>query len=315
LNYGDLVSVVVPVFNRAHLVSRTVGSVSAQSYRNIEILVVDDCSTDDIETAVAALRDDRVRLVKRSRNGGVAAARNTGVAEAKGEMVAFFDSDDICVFDRIERQVRLYLAQPSDYIGVYSSRLFYNDVSEGTYGRSASHIKPLPNERPLSGDIAGRTMRGNIINFPSLMAKRSALLAAGPSDELLRNNVDWDLCLRLTQQGKFAFEPEPLVLTPTALKDEVIAQRISRSSRYKAFSYVRIAGKLRRRKPSPDILSKHHATAGLALVDQRHSGRARRFFKAALHFSPVSPKVWAHYLLTFFPGLHAAIRNRRSKKP
>jgi glycosyltransferase involved in cell wall biosynthesis len=315
LQYGDLVSVIVPVFNRAHLLGRTVGSVCSQSYKNIEILIVDDCSTDAIEEAVAALGDARVRLVKRARNGGVAAARNTGVDEAKGALVAFFDSDDICVFDRIERQVRLLLAQPSDYIGVYCARLFYNDVEESNYVRTACHIRPYPHETPLSGDISRRTMQGNIINFPGLLVRRTALLAAGPSDELLRNNVDWDLCLRLTQQGKFAFEPEPLILTPTALKAEVIAQRISRSSRYKTFSYVRITGKLRRRQADPKVLAGHHATAGRVLISQGYPERARRFFRASIKNEPLSFKMWGHFLLSYFPGLHAAIRNRRSKKP
>lgn len=313
MQYGDLVSVIVPVFNRAHLLSRTVGSVCSQSYRNIEILIIDDCSTDAIEDAVAALGDERVRLVKRAQNGGVAAARNTGVEEAKGELVAFFDSDDICVFDRIERQVRLFLAQPADYIGAYCARLFYNDVEESNYTRTACHIRPYPHEAPLSGNIANRTMQGNIINFPGLLVRRSALLAAGPSDELLRNNVDWDLCLRLTQQGKFAFEPEPLILTPTALKAEVIAQRISRSSRYKTFSYVRITGKLRRRKAAPRILAGHHATAGRVLIAEGYPTRARRFFKAAIGNQPLSPKIWGHYMLSFTPRLHATIRNLRRR--
>jgi glycosyltransferase involved in cell wall biosynthesis len=310
-----LVCVIVPVFNRAHLLDRTVGSVCAQSYRNLEILVVDDCSTDNIEDAVAALGDPRVRLIKRAQNGGVAAARNTGVEAAKAELIAFFDSDDICVFDRIERQVRRLLASPDDYVGTYSSRLFYIDVEESTYPRSGSHIRPMPDETPLGGDIGHRTLSGNIINFPALMVRRSALLAAGPSDELLRNNVDWDLCLRLTRQGKFAFEPEPLILTPTAIKEEVIAQRVSRSATYKARSFVRITGKLRHQKIDPLILAKHHESAGRALLLQDRLGFARKFFKAALASRPFAPKLWAHYLLSYTPGLHAAVRGLRRRQP
>jgi hypothetical protein len=237
------------------------------------------------------------------------------VREANGELIAFFDSDDICVFDRIERQAALLRALPADYIGVYSTRLFYNDVEEATYSRMACHVRPFAHEAPLSGDIAKTTLRGNIINFPSLLVRKSALLAAGPSDELLRNNVDWDLCLRLTRQGKFGFDPEPLILTPTALKAEVAAQRISRSARYKAQSFVRVTGKLRRQGVPGPILAGHYLSAARYLIQQGRYGFARRFLRAALALKPVLPKAWAHYLLSYTPALHNKVKSLRKRKP
>lgn len=313
MDSDDLISVVVPVYNRAHLVARTIGSVCTQSYRNLEILLIDDCSTDAIEEAVAALGDSRVRLVRRARNGGVAAARNTGVEEARGELIAFFDSDDICVFDRIERQAALLRSLPADYIGVYSTRLFYNEVDEAIYSRMVCHVRPFAHETPLSGDIAQRTLQGNIINFPSLLVHKSALLAAGPSDELLRNNVDWDLCIRLTRQGKFGFDPEPLILTPTALKAEVVAQRISRSARYKAQSFVRVTGKLRRQGVPRPILAGHYLTAGRYLIQQGKHGSAQRFLRAAIDLKPIFPKAWGHYILSHTPVLYSRVKALRKR--
>jgi glycosyltransferase involved in cell wall biosynthesis len=311
LQYGDLVSVIIPVFNRAHLIDQTVGSVCMQTYRNLEILIVDDCSTDGIEGAVKALCDSRIRLVRRVRNGGAAAARNTGLLEARGELVAFFDSDDICVCDRIERQVRLMIAQPIDYVGVYSARLFYNDVDERSYGRSTCHIRPYANEAPLSGELYQRTIRGNIINLPAFMARKSAVLAAGAFDELLRNNEDWDLCIRLTRLGKIGFLPAPLVLTPTALKAEVISQRVSRSATYSTSSFVRITGKLRRAEVEKATLSIHHASAGLSLLHRGRPRFARMYFRRSLREKPFAPRVWAHYLFSFTPRVHTVIRNLR----
>jgi glycosyltransferase involved in cell wall biosynthesis len=298
----------MPVFNRAHLVPRVVGSLCAQSYRNLEILIVDDCSTDDIENAVAALNDPRVRLVRRARNGGVAAARNTGVAEAQADWIAFHDSDDICTHDRIELSVRRLAELPEEYIGVYGMRLIYNEVSEATYGAMRVYVRPFAGEHPLSGDLAARTMVNNILNFPTLLVKKSALLAAGPSDELLRKNVDWDLSLRLTRQGKFGFVTEPLILTPTSLDPNVSAQRVSRSARQGARSYARITGKLKRQGFGGAPLAQHYATTARYLLQVNRPRFARRFLRASLDLVPMQPKLWAHLALSHVPALHARLR-------
>ena len=308
MKYGDVISVVMPVFNRAHLVPRIVGSLCAQSYRNLDIVIADDCSTDDIAGAIAALNDPRVRLVRRTKNGGVGAARNTGVAAAHGAYIAFHDSDDICTQDRIELSVRAMVDLPDDYIGVYGVRLIYNEVSAANYGRMAAFVRPFPHETPLSGDLAQRTMVNNIINFPTMLVKKSALLAAGPSDELLRKNVDWDLCLRLTRQGKFGFVPEPLILTPTSLDLGVSGARVSRSVRQGARSYARITGKLKRAGLTGAPLAAHYATTARYLLRMSRPHFARRYLRAALTITPGKPRLWVHLLLSHAPGLHAMFR-------
>jgi glycosyltransferase involved in cell wall biosynthesis len=311
LKYGDLISVVMPVYNRAHLVARVVGSLCAQTYRNLEILIVDDCSTDDIEGAIVALNDPRVRLVRRARNGGVAAARNTGVAAATADWIAFHDSDDFCTADRFDLSVRAMEQLPADYIGVYGARLIYTEVDEAGYGAQKLYMRPFPHQTPLSGDISARTVTGNIINFPTLLVRKSALLVAGPSDELLRKNVDWDLCLRLTRQGKFGFVPEPLVLTPTSLDPAVSSARVSRSVRQGARSYVRITGKIRRAGYVGPALAAHYATTARYLLRLGRPRLARRFMRAALVLDMVKPKLWLHYVFSFAPGLHAKLRQHK----
>jgi glycosyltransferase involved in cell wall biosynthesis len=315
LDAPELVSIVVPVFNRAHLVARSVGSLLNQSYRNLEVILVDDCSTDDIEAAVKAIGDPRVRLVRRQKNGGAAAARNTGLAAANGNLIAFHDSDDICTFDKIERQVALLKGLPDDYIGVYTAVIFHYSLSENDYSRMKAYVRPFPHEAPLSGDLAERTLRGNSFNLPTLLVKKSALVAAGPSDELMRNNVDWDLALRLTRQGKLGFIPEPLYLTQIFLSQSVNSKRISRSSRYSAASFVRISGKLRHAGYAGPYLSGHYASAARHLLRIGHAGFARRFFRAALAVTPMKPRLWVHYGLTYMPALHVKLQNRRRVHP
>ena len=303
-----LVSVVMPIYNRAHLVPRVVGSLCAQTYPNLDIVIADDCSTDDLPAAIAALNDPRVRIVRREMNGGVAAARNTGVAAARGALIAFHDSDDYCTADRIDLSVRALLALSKDYIGIYGARLIYNEVNESNYELMRTEILPRPGAGPLSGDLSGRTTQGNILNFPTLLVTAEALSAAGPSDVLLRKNVDWDLSLRLTRQGKFGFVPEPLVLTPTSLDPDVSAARVSRSVRQGARSFIRISGKLRRHGVDGTVLARHYGTAGRYLMRLDRPRFARRFFRASLAKDPVQPKTWGHYLISLLPGLYSRLR-------
>jgi glycosyltransferase involved in cell wall biosynthesis len=301
----------MPVYNRAHLVPRVVGSICAQTYRNLEIIVVDDASTDAVADALAALNDPRIRLLQHERNQGVAAARNTGVAAARGDWIAFHDSDDLCIHDRIERSARRLAELPRDYVGVYGTRIYHSIVSVSDYGKMRTHVRPFAGEHPLTGDLAARTMENNILNFPTLLVKRSALLAAGPSDPLLRKNVDWDLSLRLTRQGKFDFLPDPLVMTPYPLDADTIAKRVTGSKLHGARSYARITGKLRRQGFGGGPMAAHYATAARYLLLLGRPGFARRFLRASLAQAPLRPKVWALLGLSYFPSSLDRLHRKR----
>ena len=312
MQYGTLISVVMPVYNRIDVLPRVVSSILGQSYPHFELIVVDDCSTEDVAAALAVFDDPRIRLVRRATNGGAAAARNTGVAAARGDWIAFHDSDDHCTHDRLELSLRAMAALPDDYIGVYGARVIYNEVDEADWNRSAIRIIPGPGARRLTGDLAEITMRGNIINFPTLMVRKAALEAAGPSDPKLRKNIDWDLCLRLTRQGRIGFVPEPLILTPTPLEAAKNAARVSRSARQGARSFMRITRKLRRQGVEATILAPHYATAGRYLMRVGRPRAARRFFAAALARHDPAPRISirlaGNYLLSFMPGLHQRLR-------
>jgi len=300
----------MPVYNRAHLVPRVVSSICAQTYRNLEIVIVDDCSTDAIEDAVAAIADPRIRLLRHARNGGVAVARNTGVAAATGDWIAFHDSDDICVHDRIELSARRLAGLPADYIGVYGTRLYYSIVSVPDYGRMRTHTRPFAGEHPLTGDLAERTMENNILNFPTLLVKKSALLAAGPSDPLLRRNVDWDLSLRLTRQGKFDFLTETLILTPYPLDSATREKRVTGSKLHGARSFVRVTGKLRRQGFGGRPMAAHYTTAARYFLRLDRPGFARRFLRASLALVPLQPKVWGMYALSYVGGSYVWLRRK-----
>jgi glycosyltransferase involved in cell wall biosynthesis len=311
LKHGELISVVIPIFNRAHMVPRVIGSVLAQSYRNLDIVIVDDCSTDDIVEAVAALNDPRVRLIRRDRNGGAGACRNTGVDAARADWIAFHDSDDLCTFDRIELSVQKMMTLPKEYVGVYGAILLYTEVREEDYGKKQTRLLPRPSEPRLSGDMSARTRQGNVMNLPTILVQKQALLAAGPSDERLRRNVDWDLCLRLTRQGHFGFVPEFLVLSPNPIDPVLASRKVTRSDLHGARSFVRITGKLRHDGMTGPHLADHYASAGRYLLRIKRPSFARRYLRASLQQDFWHPRIWAHYLLSFAPGLHSRLRKAK----
>lgn len=101
----DFVSVVIPTYNRAHLIKRSAMSVLNQTYSNLELIIVDDGSTDNTEDVVKSINDNRVIYIKQS-NQGACAARNNGIDHAKGEFIAFQDSDDVWHEDKLEKQLK-----------------------------------------------------------------------------------------------------------------------------------------------------------------------------------------------------------------
>lgn len=110
-DYG-LVSIITPNWNCANFVAETIRSVQAQTYQNWEMIMVDDCSTDDSCAVIApfAEADPRIRLLKNEKNSGAAVSRNYALREAKGRWIAYLDSDDLWTFDKLEKQLEFMVA-------------------------------------------------------------------------------------------------------------------------------------------------------------------------------------------------------------
>ena len=123
-----MISIVIPLWNKAPYVGRCLDSVAAQTYRDFEAVVVDDGSTDDGPERVAAYADGRIRLVRQP-NGGVAVARNRGVSEARGEWVAFLDADDEWAPDHLATLVDLMARYP--HCGMVSASYWLHHDATG----------------------------------------------------------------------------------------------------------------------------------------------------------------------------------------
>ena len=194
------VSVVVPTHNRARLLDRTLRSILAQHQVNLEVVVVDDGSTDDT-AALASAADPRVQVLRNAIAQGVSAARNRGVAAASGEWIAFCDDDDLWAPEKLARQ--LSAAQTAGAGWVYTG-----DVNVDNAVRVLSGGRPpdpdavmalLPRWNPLSSGGS------------NVMVRADVLREIGGFDPTLRRTEDWDLWIRLARTGTPAWVCEPLV--------------------------------------------------------------------------------------------------------
>jgi glycosyltransferase involved in cell wall biosynthesis len=190
--FAPLVSVIIPAYNRAHLIGRAIASVLAQSHQNIEIIVVDDASTDDLSATLAEADSRQLRCITHPRNRGAAAARNTGIAAASGEFVAFLDSDDVWFPGKLAEQVAAMRDQPPEIVG----HVCAYDCLRAGYGPRviAPGWTPLTFRRhQLLGCTCGPGT--------TLLCRRSIFAEIGLLDEELRRLEDWDWLLRLSEKG------------------------------------------------------------------------------------------------------------------
>ena len=207
---AELISVVVPAYNAERYIGGTLASVSSQTYGNLEIVVVDDGSTDGTRDVVRAhaLNDPRVVLLEQA-NGGVAAARNAGIARARGDLVAPVDADDLWHPVKLERQAAR-LAEAGPDVGlVYVGHLVIDE---------ASRVLRVPfRDAVHEGDVLLRLIVGNIVgNASTPLIPKSRLLEAGGYDERLRaagaeGCEDLKLYLALAHRHTFAAVPSNLV--------------------------------------------------------------------------------------------------------
>ncbi len=102
---NELVSIITPSYNTGPFIAETIGSVLAQTYTNWEMIIVDDCSTDNTDEMVARFKDPRIRYLKNERNSGAAISRNYALREARGKWIAFLDSDDLWLPEKLEKQI------------------------------------------------------------------------------------------------------------------------------------------------------------------------------------------------------------------
>jgi glycosyltransferase involved in cell wall biosynthesis len=195
------VSVVVPTHNRSSLLRLTLQSVLWQRNVDLEVVVVDDGSTDDTAEVVAGLRDGRVRIVRHDRPQGVAAARNRGAEEATAEWITFLDDDDLWARDKLVRQ--LQAARKTGRGWVYTGAVSVDDDLKVLGGMPPPSPERIVELLPGFNAVPG--------GGSNVVVHRDTLAGAGRFDSRLRNTEDWEMWIRLAKLGPPAWVCSPLV--------------------------------------------------------------------------------------------------------
>lgn len=192
-----LVSVVIPAYNGADYIGETIESILAQSYRPLEVLVVDDGSTDGTAEVVRRFGDP-VRYV-RQENAGTAAARNRAVAESRGEFIALLDQDDLWVPHKLARQIPRFAEDPR--IGLVFAGIEFFDTNSGKI--TATYF---PGDELSLCDLLAHI----VLPVQTILFRRSALEKIGPFDTSLGGTDDWDIGIRMAAEFRMVGVNETL---------------------------------------------------------------------------------------------------------
>jgi glycosyltransferase involved in cell wall biosynthesis len=204
-----------------------------QTFDDIELIVVDDCSTDGTLAYLESIRDPRFRYLRHDRHKGGNAARNTGVAAARSGIIAFQDSDDEWLITKLDKQMRTFDALPRDEYGVvYCGKIVYGRDDRGNGGARLAAYVPSRDRPAVEGNLANQLLRHPLISTQTLVVRKSLLEKVGGFDEELTIGQDWDLTLRLARHTKVAFVEEPLVMT-FVMRDSISRVRSNASKTWK----------------------------------------------------------------------------------
>jgi glycosyltransferase involved in cell wall biosynthesis len=194
------VSVVIPTYNRQAMLGEAIDSVLAQTYAHVELIVVDDGSTDGTRALLSSY-GDRLGVLRQPRRG-VSAARNRGVAAARGALVAFLDSDDLWLPAKLEVQAAFFGAHPHALIC----------QTEEIWHRDGRRVNPGKRHRKPSGEIFERSLELCLVSPSAVMIRRELLERVGGFDERLPACEDYDLWLRIGCRHPVHLIDRPLVV-------------------------------------------------------------------------------------------------------
>ncbi|MGH7781265.1 MAG: glycosyltransferase family 2 protein [Candidatus Binataceae bacterium] len=301
------VSIIIPAYNAAHTIGQALESALAQTFSDCEIIVVDDGSTDALESALAPYRD-RISLIRR-RNRGIAAARNAGVAGAGGEYLAFLDADDIWMPERIEKTVSVLDSDPRCVLA-FGGALTID--SDGTHTGEYS-IEPDSNLNPgLAEIVSGRAP----LKASSILMRRAIFERVGGFDEAAFGRTAGGAAPYLyalaSEHGTIRIVAEPL------MKYRVVPTR-NRMWKYEAGRRILVrkwrARYGRKIRPALRIQIKAWVREwnqlGINAIERVNLKVARSAFRAALRLEPWNRQVRAHLLRTYLPARMVARMSER----
>jgi glycosyltransferase involved in cell wall biosynthesis len=189
------VSVVMPTYNRAHLIAAAIQSILNQTFQDFELVIVDDGSTDGTEAVVRRFNDPRLRYIYQERRG-IGAARNRGIRHAEGRYIAFLDSDDVWLPHLLELEVPILDDRPE--VGVVYAQARAMDRDGNLMTQIRGTLQKYPDEGLKSA------LYGDFVCIIASLVRRECFERAGLFDETLMAREDWDMWVRIAKYYRFA---------------------------------------------------------------------------------------------------------------
>jgi len=274
-NQGPLVSVVITTYNRAILLKRAIESAIKQTYNNLEVIVVDDGSTDNTQEAVKSFCDERIKYIRHSRNKGVSCARNTGIKNSQGDFLALLDSDDEYLPEKIEKSMRVFRTA-AENVGMVCSNFW--KVGKRKKLGILKKIRPNYNFPSPSAWVLSRRVFKNDFLF----------------DEALRVEEDREFIFRFCKISSFYFIDEPLVVryeTESSLSFD-IKQYVAARKTIITKHYLDL-------KKDKRFLARQFYRLGKDLLHTGEKAEGRRYFLKAFFNYPLGFKYFFKFLGSF----------------
>lgn len=292
------VSIIIPTYNRANLISEAIDSVLAQTYRNFEIIVVDDGSTDNTKEVLSKY-NGQIKYIYQDNKGG-AEARNNGIKNAQGEYIAFLDSDDLWLPNKLEKQVK-YLFDNINISLIYSDAYLSN--SENVDSKTLFDIV-----HPFLSNDKKEVLRYLFLHKPiypsTVVTKRSCFDKVGLFNSSLRNlGEDYDMWLRIAKYFNIGYINEPLVHIRDVDKKacsnmEPIYETAIKTRKALLDSHPNFVDKNTANK----FFSSAYYKLGCAQVNNNKIQQARINFLNSIKYFPWNIKKYFCLVLTFLPN-------------
>lgn len=287
------VSVIIPTYNRARFVCKAVQSALDQSYGNLEVLIVDDGSTDDTRSVIEAQYNDSRVFYIYQENRGQNGARNTALERATGDLICFLDSDNWWLPGKLEKQVEVMRNNPDVDV-------CYGDIIVVDEEGKEIHRNNL---RRFSGFITRELLRDNCVSINTSMLRRHCIERTGLMDEKRRVAGDYDFWLRLSAEFRFHYMPEYLTCY------RVMEDQISTDKHGRFVANEAILHDFRTR--FPEALSAREFNRGFAFFYMRKArylgsiGRrwdALKTLGKALSYDPIGRAQWRAVAVVILKG-------------
>lgn len=303
------VSVIIPTYNRKDLVLETINSVLKQTFKDYEIIVVDDGSTDGTQLELSYLvHSGKLRYVYQE-NNGLASARNRGIDESVGRYLAFLDSDDIWLPSKLEKQVAMLEKDPHCAM-VYTDSRNFNEYGLSPVSRLVSSDK-----NTMAGMIWEYLVMGNFINPSTVLIRKTVIGQVGYFDTALKMGEDWDFWMRIAHKNRIGFIDEALVhyrihsnnmTKNTAVLTQYLTLIINKT-------FMKSLMDKKNVKKKKLALGLVHQRAGWDYLSSGEAKKARHEFLTLIRISPLNLMGYKLFIKSLLPKCVLSIKSNSAR--